>query len=292
MTASASVPLARRLWWRLEPIHAVTYFSPEARAAHEAVGIRGFWRGYFAMRSAPLGRASAELVTATFFNFRPAMVSRAVPAVWDAATPERAIEARLDGAVATLRGVIERHGLDVDELAEAAELASTATEGLAVDGRPLFAALTAIPRPTDPIGRLWHAATLLREHRGDGHITATLAEGIDGLGSHVLFVAAGPIERPVLQASRGWTDDEWDAAVEGLASRGLLEGDGRATDAGRSLRGSIEDRTDALAAAPWERLGPDGAERLRSLIAPLATAVARDGIVPSVSPIGDLGGDD
>lgn len=292
MTPSAPAPPARRLWWRLEPIHAVTYFAPEARAAHEAAGLRGFWRGYFGTRAAPFGRAPAELVTATFFNFRPSVVARALPALWAEVSPERALEARLAGAVDTLQGVVDRHGLSEVALAEAADLAEAAIADVPVDGRPLFAALTAVPRPASPLGRLWHAATLVREHRGDGHIAATLAEGIDGLGAHVLFVGVGPITRPVLQGSRGWSDDEWDAAVEALAARGLVDVSGQATAAGRDLRSGIEARTDDLAAMPWEQLGADGSERLRSLVAPLARAIVDDGVVPDLSPVGDLGADD
>lgn len=283
---------ARRLWWRLEPIHAVTYFSPEARAATEDAGIRGFWRGYFATRAAALGAAPAGLVAATFFNFRPEMVARAVPEVWSMVTPEAALRARLDGAVATLRRVVDDHGLSMDALAEAAELAEEAVTDLPVDGRPLFGALTSVARPDDPLGRLWHAATLLREHRGDGHVAATLAEGIDGLGAHVLFVAVGPIGRERLQGARGWTDDEWEASIAALAQRKLVDPTGRATRAGRALREAIETRTDDLAGGPVQRLGVDGTERLRTLVTPLARAIVADGVVPAVSPVGDLGGED
>ncbi|MBX3313825.1 MAG: hypothetical protein KF906_05850 [Actinobacteria bacterium] len=292
MTESARPSEACRLWWRLEPIHAVTYFSPEARAATEDVGLRGFWRGYFGTRAAALGPAPAGLVTATFFNFRPSMVERAVPEVWTLATPEEALRARLDGAVATLRRVVDDHGLALDPLAEAAALAEAAVADLPADGRPLFGALTSVARPSDPLGRLWHAATLLREHRGDGHVAATLADGIDGLGAHVLFVAVGPITRARLQGARGWTDQEWDASVAALAGRGLVDDEGRATEAGRALRAGIEARTDELAAGPVERLGTDDAERLRTLVTPLARAIVADGVVPAVSPVGDLGGDD
>lgn len=284
--------VARRLWWRLEPIHAVTYFTPESRAALEDAGLRGFWRGYFAGRAAPFGRASAELVTATFFNFRPSMVARAVPAVWDLATPEAVVAARLAGAVASLEPVVEQAGLTADDVAEAAGLAEDALVELPVDGRPLYAALTSIERPTEPLARLWHAATLLREHRGDGHIAALVTEGLSGLGAHLLFVAVGPIGREVLQASRGWTDDEWDAELARLVDRGLVTPEARATDAGRALRADIERRTDELAAAPWDRVGPESSERLRTLLAPLSRAVVAGGLVPALSPVGDLAAGD
>ena len=57
---------ARRMWTLFEPVHVVTYFSPEGRDAFEAAGLRGFWRGYFAGRAAPLGRTGAAPVVAIF----------------------------------------------------------------------------------------------------------------------------------------------------------------------------------------------------------------------------------
>jgi hypothetical protein len=292
VTSSAPPAPARRLWWRLEPIHAVTYFAPEALAAHEDAGLRGFWRGYFGTRAAALGAAPAGLVTATFFNFRPGTVERAVPEVWEAVSPETALRARLDGAVAALRRVAEQHDVPIEPLAEAADLVEAAVADLPVDGRPLFGGLTSVPWPADPLGRLWHGATLLREHRGDGHIAACISGGIGGLAAHILFVAVGPISREILQSTRGWTDDEWDAEIARLAARGLVDDTGRATDAGRALRTHIEARTDDLAVGPIERLGVDGADRLRTLVTPLSRAITAAGVVPTISPVGDLTKDD
>src|SRR5512135_1061946 len=94
---------SRDLWVLLEAVHSVTYFTAQARAAHEAVGLRGFWRGYFAMRAAPLGPVGPGLVTALFHGFAPRMVARALPAAWALATPAVALQARQNGAVAALR---------------------------------------------------------------------------------------------------------------------------------------------------------------------------------------------
>ena len=100
--------VARRMWTLFEPIHAMTYFAAEARAAYEEAGLRGFWRGYFAGRSAPLGRASAAPVTASFYTFAPQMVGRALPDVWDLITPDQALAVREAGAVAALSRVLRR----------------------------------------------------------------------------------------------------------------------------------------------------------------------------------------
>src|SRR3984957_15417585 len=103
---TATAQTARSMWTLFEPIHAVTYFAPEARSAFEQAGLRGFWRGYFAGRAAPLGPAGAAVVTASFFNFAPAFVARAVPGIWDLITPEEALRTRLAGAAEALRGLL------------------------------------------------------------------------------------------------------------------------------------------------------------------------------------------
>src|ERR1700687_3863499 len=103
--------LARRFFDRYEPVHAVTYFAPEARAAFDGLGFRGFWMGYFAARSAPFGRVPPLMVTATFYNFSPDRVDKALPAAWEVASPEAALRARQRSAVAALR----RYGLTDDE---------------------------------------------------------------------------------------------------------------------------------------------------------------------------------
>ncbi|MGB7109611.1 MAG: hypothetical protein WBD77_03440, partial [Mycobacterium sp.] len=159
--------LARRFFDRFEPVHGVTYFAPEAREALDGLGYKGYWMGYFAARSAPLGTVPREVVTAIFYNFAPERVAKALPAAWQIAGPEAALRARQDSAVAALR----RYGLAGDEnITVAAELAGKAAREALLDGRPLFAANRALPWPDDPLAALWHAATLLREHRGDAHV--------------------------------------------------------------------------------------------------------------------------
>ncbi len=280
----AAATEARRVWTVLEPVHAVTYFSEACEVRYRALGFKGFWMGYFASRSAPFGATGPELVTATFFNFRPSMVARVLPDAWALASPASVLEARREGSLETLRAALGDLGSngEVEEMADLAEHALTAA---AVVGRPLFAALTGVDRPTDPLGRLWHAATLLREHRGDGHVVASVAAGLDGLDAHVSFAATGAVPRERLQSARGWTDEEWDAAERGLESRGWLA-DGLLTEVGRAGRQAVEDRTDALAAAPYAALGQDGCNRLHELLAPLAAAIAASGAVPYPNPIG------
>ena len=275
------------MWRVFEPVHAVTYFAPEITEAYSAIGLKGFWMGYFAGRSAPFGEASPALVTATFFNFRPSMVERALPDAWALASPGAVLRARLESAETALRRLF---GDQIDDslICEAASLAEEAVAACSVGGRALFAALTEVEHPASPLGRLWHATTLLREHRGDGHVIANVAHGVNGLGSHVLQVASGAVPRARLQAARGWTDDEWEATATVLASRGWLAEDGRLTNQGRAGHAAIAELTDRLAAEPWVALGPERTERLHDLLASLAPHVVGDHAVPGVSPIGDL----
>ena len=279
---------ARAMWTLFEPIHAVTYFAPEARAAFEEAGLRGFWRGYFAGRAAPLGPAGAAVVTASFFNFAPAFVARAIPAVWDLITPEDALRTRLAGADAALRGLLAGREAEVTV---AADLLWQAIGELDFSGRVLAAANAALPRPDgeSPGGewsgpaRLWQAATLLREHRGDGHFAALAAADIDGCEAVVLRSCKN-LRREDMQPARGWTDEAWDNALTGLANRGWVGADGRLTDAGQAAHDAVENATDWAAARPWARLGPDAAAELAGVLTPLAMACAA--ALPYPNPVG------
>jgi helix-turn-helix protein len=281
---------ARSMWTLFEPIHAVTYFSPEARSAFEQAGLRGFWRGYFAGRAAPLGAASAAVVTASFFNFSPAFVARAIPGVWALISPADALAARAAGAAASLRGLFT--GLET-EAAAGADLLWRAIGDLDCPGRVLAAANAALPDP-DPgdgdgdgpasaIDRLWQAATVAREHRGDGHFAALAAAGFDGCEAVVLRCGLD-LRREDMQPIRGWTDEQWEDAQARLADRGLVSQDGKLTSEGLDAHAAIEDATDRAAARPWTRLGEQRTAELRAVLTPLAQACASLMWFPS--PIG------
>jgi hypothetical protein len=277
--------LARRLWRVGEPVHAIIYFHPASAAAWADAGIRGFWRGYFATRAAPFGPVGPGPVTATFYNFHPAMVAKALPDVWTMATPEQALAARLTGADAALRDAL---GADADaaDIAPTADALRAATDGVPLVGRALFAANASLPWPDEPLLALWHGLTLLREHRGDGHNAALLAAGVDGCAAHVLAGAVGGASRGVTQPARGWSDDEWSDASAGLEARGLVDGAGVATDAGRSLHAGIERRTDELATATWANLDDDTLEAVTTTLARLAGRVAGAGVIRFPNPMG------
>jgi hypothetical protein len=277
-----TVSRERRMWSLFEPIHAITYFAPPARSAFEAAGLRGFWRGYFAGRSAPLGPVGPGPVIAAYFGFAPQMVTRALPDVWTRITPAAALAARLDGAVTALGVAFE----DAD-VVEASELLRAAALGVDRPGRVLGSANADLPWPErNPMAVLWHAATILREQRGDGHVAALLVAGLDGCES--LVWRASLVEpdsaKAMFQPARGWTDDEWSAAAERLSARGWLGPDGRATETARQAYAEAEAITDRLAGGAWDRLGEKDTDRCAELLAPLARRVRS--YLPQPNPIG------
>jgi hypothetical protein len=267
--------MARKMWRTLEPYHGLIYFAPEAAAAYEALGVKGA-DGYFASRAAAMGAVPAEVVIATFFNFNPEVVRAAIPEAWSVASPAQLVEARRSAADAALRRATGS-ALDTPEVARAAALARAAAAACTASGRPLYAAHAGLTWPSEPHLALWHAITLLREFRGDGHLAALVDAELDGIDALVLHAASGEVPRAALQTTRGWRDEDWHASIDRLAARGLVDGDGAFTATGAALRQHIEDRTDALALAPWEALGPDGCDELRSLVRPLSRAIVEGG---------------
>jgi hypothetical protein len=266
------------MWTLFEPVHAVTYFAAEARQAYEAVGLRGYWRGYFAGRAAPLGPVGAAPVVAAFFNFAPTMVARALPDVWERATPAQTLAARLAGATDALARLTD--GIAAGTVKAAADLLTGAVGRLDLAGRPLGAANAALPVPREPLARLWQAATTLREHRGDGHVAALVAAGLGGC-EPLVWRAATDLGREILQPNRGWSDDEWDAATGRLVERGWLDEDGTATATGTAAYEQIEDATDNAAATAWTGVDP---QQAATLLAPIADACRA--ALPRVNPIG------
>lgn len=269
--------VARKTFRTLEPIHGLIYFAPEAVAAYEELGVTGR-SGYFASRSAPMGAASAELVIATFFNFDPGLVRHAMNGVWDIVTPAALLDARFRAAGDAIRRAAGdlAEGRDVEE---AAGIARAAAEEACkhLSGKPLFAGHATLAWPDDPLLVLWHAQSLLREFRGDIHIAAMTAEGIDGCEALVTHAASGEIGRGVLQSSRSWSDEGWDAAVASLQAKGHVDADGAFTEKGRASRQWVEDQTDAGALVAYEAIGEDACDRLRTLCRPIAKAIVSNG---------------
>ena len=278
--------LARAVWQFGEPVHAVTYYAPERRAATDELGLKGGWMSYFGCRAAPLGAVEAPVVAALFFNFAPAMVARAIPDAWHHASPAALLDARIDSIDRALRRVLGDDALRADGVARAAELASAAVAGCDMTGRAMGAANQAVTAPDEPHLRLWQALTTIREHRGDGHVHCLVDAGVAPSHALVLQAATGRSPEDGLRSNRGWSDDDWAVAARALADRGLVDGDGRITAVGIELRRRIEDDTDRLAAPMVTAIGDEAADELVSLLRPLATAVMDAGAVPPHNNMG------
>lgn len=263
--------IARKMWRTLEPYHGMIYFAEEAKDLD-----------YFAARAAAMGAVPAEVVIATFFNFYPDFVRRSIPAAWAQRSPEDWVAARREAAGQSLRRILGAEG--GDELREAAGLARRAAEACTPEGRPLYAGHASLewPPEDEPLVALWHAIALLREYRGDGHIAALVAEGVDGPEALVIHGATGEVPPPVLQRTRAWPDDEWAAAEARVAERGWLAEDGTLTDAGRAHRDRVEAVTDEQALRPWRALGDEACDRLRALVRPWSKAISESGVFATV----------
>ncbi|MZF84623.1 hypothetical protein [Streptomyces sp. SID5643] len=283
MTTAALEPRAgRRCHNMLNSLHATHYFSPDLGRELGAVGVTDPRAVNFAVRAAALGPVGAGAVTAAFYNYKYELVARHVPAVWETAAPAQVLAARARAVDATLRRLLGGEALASAEMAEAARLALHAAEACSREARPLYAAHADLPVPEEPHLAYWHAATLLREHRGDGHLAALMSAGLDGLEALVTHTATGKGMNPTwVRATRGWSREEWDTAAERLRGRGLLAASGDLTDRGVALRRDIEQETDRLDRAPYEHLGPQGVARLTELGGVFAHAALVAGAFPA-----------
>ena len=265
-------PTSRRLFRLVEPIHLVTYFSDEPTEALMALGLRNVWDAYFAGRAAPLGRVPAEVVHAIFYNFADGEVARHIPRVWETTTPEAALAAREQGSVAALRRILGDL-VDTPGLARAADLATTAATSAPTEGRIMYAALRTLPVPEEPIARLWHAATMLREHRGDGHVAALVTSGIGGTEAHVLHALSEGTPAEKFGRVHHLPAARLAAVVDGMRARGLIDASGWLSVKGRETKERIEAVTDDLAAPTYDSLEPGELDRLIADLEPISAAL-------------------
>ena len=268
--------LSRKAWGDLESLHVVGYFAPEVTKEYTDLGLHKRL-SYFPARAAAFGEAGPGLTIATFYVFAPWLVEAALPAAWSTTTPARLVEARRSGMAAALARI-----LGSPDVGEALAIARSACEGLTPQGRPLYAAHAELPWPDDDLLGLWHAATLVREHRGDGHVSVLQTAGLDPVESTVLGGIYSGTTR-FLRKTRGWSDEEYDAATDRLRGRGWLDADGGLTDRGRAERQRIEDDTDRLALEGWAHIGEERTARLHELVKPLRRAVTDSGVLAAVS---------
>src|SRR3954452_14975462 len=215
MTDPSLVRAARRAWSGLESLHVIGYFAEETRDQYVALGLHPRL-SYFPARAAAMGPVGPWISEATFYVFAPWLHQAALPSAWDVTTPERLVQARRDGTAEALGRVLGQ-----PDVSEALAIARRVAEGLTAPGRPLYAAHAGLDWPGDELLALWHAATLVREHRGDGHVAVLTANRIDPVESTVLGGVWSGTTR-FLRKTRGWSDEELAAATDRLRHRGWL----------------------------------------------------------------------
>ena len=262
--------MARRMFELVEPIGVIPYSADEPNETMFALGFTNYWDTYFAGRAAPLGSSvPAGVVHALFYNFAPGEVARHIPKVWSVTTPEAAIAARQEGCVNALRRVLGP-SIESPDFPRTVELLTTAAVSAPIDGRPMYAALRGLPLPEEPVARLFHAASLLREHRGDGHVAALMAEGVGGLEAHVLLALDLGIAAPTFGRIHHLPTAVLTDLIDTMRTRGLVEDEATFTPAGRQTKDRVEALTDRLALAPYEVLEHDELNELIAGLEPLA----------------------
>lgn len=274
-------PLVRGAHVATNALHSLIYFAPDTEQQLTSVGLKPGRMCYFAGRAAPMGAVSAGVVTATFYNFSPGLVARSIPQAWNLARPEAIVGARFAAADAALTRLLGPDVIASADLITLAELTREAATACRPEGRPLYAGHADLDWPDAPHLVMWHALSLLREYRGDGHICALLGAGLSGLEALVTHTATGRgFVREFAQASRGWSDEEWEGAVEALTARGLLATDGSLTPAGDALRAHVEEETDRLDVDPWQHLGDEGTEEVVRIGKAMTRTVMKAGAFP------------
>ncbi len=267
----------------LERLHIVTYFIKECRDAYKSLGVENVWSRYFAGRAAPMGRVTYETIIATFYNFSPAMVKEHAELVWETAGPESFIAARLRGADAALQRLLGGYISSPELWSVSSLLEDVALHG-APEGKPLYSANLGVSIPEKPHLKLFHAATLVREYKGDIHNSILLGSDVSGLQAHILLSFTGHRSKESVMSSRGWSEQQWLVDQRNLQSRGLLLEDGRLSKDGLAFRVEIEDKTETLAATLWNKVEDKALKTIDESLSTLNTQLSASKELPNFTP--------
>jgi hypothetical protein len=290
---------ARRLRNAVEPVAAGVYFAPEAHQAYEALGFDGSppvsadgiarpeLKSYFTSRGACMGQVPGEVVAAAFGVFNPKFVVPGVAAGWQITSREAILQAREQAATTMLARVLGDHP---DRLGQVTGLLRRAAAVAPWAGRPIYGGLRSLGFPGHPLGEMWRAADLLREHRGDSHVIAWAVGGADAVEVLLLTEQWWGVPARSYTPSRGWTGKDMDAAFGRLQARGLMTGGEQLTDAGRAFREEIEVRTDELERPVLDALGDDLDELLGHLDAWSEAIIAAGSYPKRIAGVYNIGG--
>jgi len=251
MTPEELSTKARALGGALEPFVGQVYFSRECHQNYAALGLQpspGEMNGvalpegvaYFTSRGSLMGQVPGELVAAAFAVFNPIVVIPSVTAGWQVTDATTICAARRNGAIAQLERII---GAKPGGVANIRPILERAVSVLRPEGRPLYAGTLSQQVPDSDLGACWHFGDMLREYRGDSHTAAWIAAGLDATEIGLLTELFWGLPLKSYSRTRGWSEDDYTAAIDRLMSRGLIA-DGAFTAKGRELRESVEVRTD------------------------------------------------
>jgi hypothetical protein len=217
-----------------------------------------------------MGQVSSYVVAATFAVFNPDIVIPAVDEGWKLTDAASICNARDRGAIAQLERIL---GASPKGVKRAQEILQRAVDPLRLEGRALFAGLRSLSMPTTALGATWRLADMLREYRGDSHIAAWVAEGLDAVEICLLTDAFSGLPMRTYSATRGWKTEQFDPATDRLVARGLLDANGETfTSAGREIRSRIELNTDKQMHTAVHAIEDDIPE-LIEILTPLGQAI-------------------
>jgi hypothetical protein len=289
---------ARRLRNAVEPVAAGVYFAPEAHAGYEALGFDGSplaspdgiarpeLKSYFTSRGACMGHVPGEVVASAFGVFNPKVVVPAVAAGWQITNRDEILKAREQAATAMLQRIL---GERPDGLARVTDLLRRAADAAPWAGRGVYGGLRSLGYPDSPMGAMWRAPDLVREHRGDSHVISWAVGGADAVEILLLTEQWWGVPARSYTPSRAWQDADMDAGFERLNHRGLMSGE-QLTDAGRAFREEIEVRTDELERPLLDALGDDLDELLEHLDAWSEAIIAGGSYPKRIAGVYNVGG--
>jgi hypothetical protein len=236
-----------------DAIEPVATHAAWARGPNEALAKLGlnFLTAYVWGRAAVLGEPPPAVVVAAFGVFEPNLVGALYEMGRQTCGRAEVLAARADATVSSLESILE--GADVAGAVTALRRAVEAADGT---GRVLFSGLRSLDWPEEPVGQLWRACEAIREHRGESHLAASLAAGLDPLEMNVLSELWLGMPIGSHAATFGWPPDAIEAAASRLRHRGFVDG-GRITARGRRFRDGIEASTDAQQQPIVDALGDD-----------------------------------
>ncbi|AEW98199.1 hypothetical protein SCATT_p00060 (plasmid) [Streptantibioticus cattleyicolor NRRL 8057 = DSM 46488] len=275
--ATMDMHAVREVSLAINAAHLFIYFIPEAPQEAAKLGVTEYGPAYFAFRSAPMGAVPWQVTLAAFYSFSARSV-RAMEGVWDTATPGQWQAARFAAVDRAVRRVSV--SLTADRIAEARSPIDPVVASADYAGKTMAAANASVPLPPDPLVALWQQITVLREWRGDAHVTVLAANDLGPCDCNVLQTATGHFPEAIARATRLWNDEEVAAATARLAARGWLNADGTTTETGIAARERIEVETDEHCAALWTPIGDTNVRRLTSLITPIHDAFTAAGTYP------------